>query len=71
MGFKINKAEIEFAGKKRIYLADDVEDMGFVGTGAFMVAHGNGKLESYWFCPIRLDQEETPDIEVPQEIVTP
>ena len=65
MGLKIKKAEIIVGDKKKIFLADRVEEMGFVGVGAFAVDHGNGTVETYWFCPTVLTQEETSDIVIP------
>ena len=62
MGLKIKKAEIMVGDKKKVFLANRVEEMGFVGAGAFAVDLGDGIVETYWFCPTVLTQEDVPDI---------
>ena len=58
----IKKAEIIVGDKKKIFLASRIKEMGFVGVGAFAVDYGNGTVETYWFCPMVLTQEDAPDI---------
>ena len=66
MSLKIKKAEIMVGDKKKIFLAKDVVEMGFVGVGAFAVDLGDGVVETYWFCPTVLTQEDVVDIEKPK-----
>ena len=67
MGLKIKKAEVIIGDKKKVILAKDVVEMGFIGPGGFAVDYGDDLVMTYWACPIVLTQEDTPDIiEVPK-----
>ena len=68
MGLKIKWAEIQF-GKNtvRYTLGTDADDMGFVAPGGFAIQLADGRIKTYWHCPIQMEQEEVPDlVEVPK-----
>jgi len=71
MALKIKSARIEFDGKTKTFQVgrNAVKDMGFIGSGAFVIQNEDGTMESYWFCPIYLIQEEVPDIMQPELVV--
>ena len=62
MGLKIKKAEVIIGDKKKVILAKDVVEMGFVGPSAFAVDCGDGLVITYWGCSVVLTQEDVPDI---------
>jgi hypothetical protein len=62
MALRIKKAEIIVGDKKKVFLVKDVVDMGFIGQGAFVVQQKDGGVESFWYCPTVLYQEEVPDL---------
>ena len=66
MSLRIKKAEITIGDKKKVILAKDVVEMGFIGPGGFAVDGGDGKVTTYWHCPVVLTQEDVPDVEVPK-----
>lgn len=56
---------------KRYTMGVDTDEMGFIGPGLFAVATKDGKVMSYAGCPIVLEQEDVPDIEIEKpKIVT-
>ena len=71
MALKIKSARIEFDGKTKTFQIgrNGVKDMGFIGNGAFVIQNESNTVESYWFCPIHLMQEEVPDIVAPELVV--
>jgi len=63
MGLKIKKAEITIGDKKRVILAKDVVEMGYVTQGLFAIDYGNHDVRTYNDgCAIELFQEDVPDI---------
>lgn len=68
MPAKLRRVVVDWFGKSKVFLADDVEEIA-VGPNAVGINLGDGTIVTYMGCPVELTHEEIPEIIEASKIV--